>query len=191
MCFFVFVVVVGFFFVGCFIVENILEIGEFNIGLCFMVFVLYDVYCYVEFEGDIVYENVGFIGEIFVVWFLCSYYGDCLILVNLEIDLGFGCGLVVFGFENIYDYFVVVIWCDMGMIEKEVFLICVCFGFGEDCVFCIECVEVIFILCVILIMFGGNFEIFVGFELIDEQIVFNCSGWCFCVVVGQDQNLCF
>lgn len=180
------VAAVGSLLAGCSTVENILETGEPNIGPCPTAFALHDAHRYVELEGDIVYENVGFTGEILAVRSLCSYYGDRPILANLEIDLGFGRGPAASGSENTYEYFVAVTRRDMGMIEKEAFPIRVRFGSGEDRVFRTERVEAISIPRATPTTSGGNFEILVGFELTDEQIAFNRSGRRFRVAAGQD-----
>ena len=180
------VAAVGSLLAGCSSVIDALESPEPNIGPCPTAFALHDAHRYVDIDGEVVYENVGFTGEILAVRSLCSYYDDRPILANLEIDLGFGRGPAAMGSENTYEYFVVVTHRHRAVIEKETFPIRVRFRPGEDRLFMTERVDAISIPRATPTTSGTNFEILVGFELTDEQIAFNRSGRRFRVAAGQD-----
>ena len=73
---------------GCSSVGDAFGTPENNIGPCPTAFALHDAHRLVQFNGDdIVYDNIGFTGEITGVRSLCSYYDERPILANLEIDL--------------------------------------------------------------------------------------------------------
>lgn len=172
---------------GCQSVASVLESPEPNIGPCPSALSLYDAHRLVEVEGDeVVYENVGFTGEILGVRSLCSYYGERPIIANLEIDMGFGRGPAARGDTHTYEYFVAVTRRDLAVIRKEVFPIVVEFRPGQDRVYLTEEIEAISIPRAEEGTSGANFEIIVGFELTPEQIEFNRSGQRFRVSAGQD-----
>lgn len=172
---------------GCQSAASLLNTPEPNIGPCPSALSLYDAHRFVELrDGEVIYESVGFTGEILGVRSLCSYYGDRPIIANLEIDMGFGRGPAARGGEHTYEYFVAVTRRDMAVIEKEYFPITVRFREGEDRVYMTESIEAISIPRAEPGTSGVNFEILVGFELTPEQIAFNRSGQRFRVAAGQD-----
>ncbi|WP_297733532.1 hypothetical protein [uncultured Maricaulis sp.] len=172
---------------SCQSVGRVFSDPEPNIGPCPSALSLYDAHRIVEFHGsDVVYENVGFTGEVLAVRSLCSYYGDRPILANLEIDFGFGRGPAAQGRERTYEFFVAVTRRDMAVIEKEIFPVRVRFDADQDRVFLTETIDAISIPRADEGTSGVNFEILVGFELTPEQIAFNRSGQRFRVAAGQD-----
>ncbi|WP_300527757.1 hypothetical protein [Maricaulis sp.] len=172
---------------GCSSTGAIFENPEANIGPCPSAFALHDAHRLVEFHGeDIVYDNVGFTGEITGVRTLCSYYGERPILANLEIDFGFGRGPSAQGREHNYQYFVAVTRRDIGVIHRETFPLNVRFGSEEDRQYLTETIDAISIPRADPDTSGANFEILVGFELTGEQLAYNRSGRRFRVAAGQD-----
>ena len=172
---------------SCQSVQEVLSEPEPNAGPCPSALSLYDAHRIVELRNDeVIYENVGFTGEILAVRSLCSYYGERPILANLEIDFGFGRGPAAQGSERTYEVFVAVTRRDMAVMAKEIFPVSVRFPAGQDRVFRTETIDAISIPRANEGTSGVNFEILVGFELTEEQIAFNRSGQRFRVAAGQD-----
>lgn len=172
---------------GCQSMGSPFETPEQNIGPCPSALSLYDAHRVVNIHGDeVVYDNVGFTGEILAVRSLCSYYGERPILANLELDMGFGRGPAAQGSENTYEYFIAITRRDTAVIHREIFPIRVRFNEGEDRVYMTETIDAISIPRAQPDTSGANFEILVGFELTEEQLAFNRTGQRFRVSAGQD-----
>lgn len=172
---------------GCSSVGDAFGTPENNIGPCPTAFALHDAHRLVQFNGDdIVYDNIGFTGEITGVRSLCSYYDERPILANLEIDFGFGRGPAAQGREHMYQYFVAVTRRDIGVIHRETFPLNVRFDSDEDRRYLTDTIDAISIPRAEADTSGANFEILVGFELTDEQLAYNRSGQRFRVAAGQD-----
>ena len=159
---------------GCSSVGDAFGSPEANIGPCPTAFALHDAHRLVQFNGDeIVYDNIGYTGEITGVRSLCSYYGERPILANLEVDFG-------------YQYFVAVTRRDIGVIHRETFPLNVRFDSDQDRRYFTDTIDAISIPRAEEDTSGANFEILVGFELTDEQLAYNRSGQRFRVAAGQD-----
>jgi len=172
---------------SCQSVQDVLSDPEPNIGPCPSALSLYDAHRIVELRNnEVIYENVGFTGEILAVRSLCSYYGERPILANLEIDFGFGRGPAAQGDAKTYEFFVAVTRRDMAVMAKEVFPVSIRFPAGEDRIYRTETIDAISIPRADEGTSGVNFEILVGFELTEDQLAFNRSGQRFRVAAGQD-----
>ncbi|MGK0266874.1 MAG: hypothetical protein ACI82N_001127 [Maricaulis sp.] len=177
----------AFMLTGCQTVANVFDDPEPNIGPCPSALSLYDAHRIVEIEGgEVLYQNIGFTGEILGVRSLCSYSGDRPIVANLELDMAFGRGPAARGDSHTYEYFVAVTRRDIAVIEKQVFPVTVRFRAGEDRVYLTETIDAISIPRATEGTSGINFEILAGFELTAEQLAFNRSGQRFRVGAGQD-----
>lgn len=162
------------------------EAGERNPGACPRAFALYDAERIVEFKGSESFSNVGFTGEIGNIRSLCRYYGDQPIVADLEMQMEFGRGPAASGNTAVYEYFVAVTRKNIDVIEKQTFPIQVTFPAGADRVSVTETVDRIVIPRANADTSGLNFEIIVGFEVTNEQRVFNAAGKRFRVTAGQN-----
>lgn len=173
---------------GCQSVRDTLGEDEPNPGPCPTALSLYDAHRLVEFKGeDIVYENVGFTGEILNVVRFCEYTDRRAspIEMDLGIRFAFGRGPAAEGSTYTYEYFVAVTRRDEVVIDRQTFPITVRFEPGEDRVEVLQEFENMLIPRAEATTSGGNFEVIVGFELTEEQLEFNRSGMRFRVTAGQ------
>jgi len=175
---------------GCGSTQEILQVGgadERNPGPCPRAFALYDASRIVEFKDDQQrFENVGFTGEIQKVRSLCRYYGTRPIEGDLEIAFDLGRGPAANGQATArYEYFVAVTRKNIAVIDKETFPLDVTFPEGADRVRVVEKIDKIVIPRATETTSGENFEIIVGFELTQEQRLFNAEGRRFRVSAGQ------
>lgn len=177
------------FLAGCQSVGEALTEDEPNPGPCPTALSLYDAHRVVNFQGEeIVYENVGYTGEILNVVSFCEYTDRRA--TPIEMDMGvrmaFGRGPAAEGRSHTYHYFVAVTRTDLVVIERQVYPITVTFPPGEDRVEILQEFEDIMIPRAEATTAGGNFEVIVGFELTDDQLEFNRSGMRFRVTAGQE-----
>jgi len=174
---------------GCQSVRDSLGDPEPNPGPCPSALSLYDAHRYVDVRGDeLIYENVGFTGEILNVASLCRYTDRDArpIEAELAVRMAFGRGPAADASTHTYRYFVAVTRTDSAVIDKQVYDIPVTFPRGQDRVVVTETFERIAIPRANETTSGANFEIIVGFELTESQIEFNRSGLRFRVDAGQD-----
>jgi len=174
---------------GCQSVRDNFGTPERNPGPCPNALSLYDAHRYVELRGeDVVYENVGFTGEILDVATQCRYTDVRPGPIDAELGLrmAFGRGPAADGDQHTYEYFVAVTRTDNAVIEREVYPVTVRFERGQDRVVVTETFDRIAIPRADATTSGANFEIIVGFVLSEEQIEFNRSGLRFRVDAGQD-----
>lgn len=177
------------FLAGCESVRDVVGDDEPNPGPCPTAVSLYDAHRVVNLQGEeMVYENVGFTGEILNVVSFCSYTDRRASPIDMEMGIrfAFGRGPAAQGREHTYHYFVAVTRKDSVVIEREVFPITVTFPRGEDRVELTHTFDDIEIPRADATTSGGNFEVIVGFELTEEQLEFNRSGMRFRVTAGQD-----
>lgn len=174
---------------GCQSVGERLGDREPNPGPCPNALALYDAHRLVEIKGeDLVYENVGFTGEILNVVSRCRYTDRDASPIDMELGLrlGFGRGPAAEGATRTYDMFVAVTGFDSVVIEKQTFPVTVEFPAGRDRVEVEQVFDPIRIPRAEADTSGVNFEVLVGFELSEEQLEFNRSGLRFRVDAGQD-----
>ncbi|WP_421792466.1 hypothetical protein [Hyphobacterium sp.] len=171
---------------GCNTFEDAFANNPDNPGPCPSALTLRDAQRVVELADDSnTFAAVGFTGEINSVRSLCRYFDDRPINANLEIDFGFGRGPAAVGSEHTFTYFVAVTRRDNVVIHRQDFPIRVRFEPGEDRVFLTERMSEIIIPRATNNTSGTNFEIIVGFDLTDEQILWNRSGQRFQVDAGR------
>lgn len=174
---------------GCQGVRDTLGTPEPNPGPCPNALALYDAHRLVEIRGEeLIFENVGFTGEILNVASLCRYTDRNASPITMEmgVRLAFGRGPAAIGDTRTYDLFVAVTRTDRAVIHRETFPITVTFEPGQDRVELIEDFDRISIPRAEADTSGVNFEVIVGFELTEEQLEFNRSGLRFRVDAGQD-----
>lgn len=161
------------------------EAAEANPGPCPRAFALYDAARKVEFRGEEAFANVGLTAEITNVRSLCRYYGTQPIIADLEVEMAFGKGpAAATESTGSYTYWVAVTRRNVDVIEKEYFPITIDFN-GSDRAFATERVNRIVIPRKGEDTSGTNFEIVVGFDLTDEQVLFNRAGKRFRPNVGE------
>lgn len=172
---------------GCQNVRDRLSDPEPNPGPCPNALSLYDAHRLVEINGDMIFENVGFTGEILNVASLCRYTDQRATPIDMEmvVRMAFGRGPAAAGDTKTYTLFVAVTRTDNAVIHREDFPITVTFEPGQDRVEVIEEFSSISIPRVEANTSGVNFEVLVGFELTEEQLEFNRSGLRFRVDAGQ------
>ena len=183
------VLAAAFVLAGCQSVRDTLGDPEPNPGPCPNALALYDAHRVVELTGEnIVYENVGFTGEILNVAGRCRYTDADASPIDMEVGvrMAFGRGPAAEGRETTFDLFVAVTRTDSAVIERRVFPVTVRFDRGEDRVEVIEEFNPITIPRAAADTSGVNFEVLLGFELTDEQLQFNRDGLRFRVDAGQD-----
>jgi len=176
---------------GCESVRSVVAEDEPNPGPCPNALSLYDAHRVVNIEGEeVVYDNVGFTGEIVDVVGFCEYTdrGATPIDMDVGVRMVFGRGPAAQGRQHTYEYFLAVTRRDSVVIEREVFPITVSFPSGEDRVEVLQEFEDIEIPRANASTSGSNFEVIVGFELTEEQLEFNRSGMRFRVNAGQDSQ---
>ncbi|MEO1040009.1 MAG: hypothetical protein AAFX09_10720 [Pseudomonadota bacterium] len=175
---------------GCQTVQDNLGTPEPNPGPCPNALSLYDAHRLVEFPGsdELLYENIGFTGEILNVASLCRYSGERAGPIDNEmaIRFAFGRGPAAVGDSRVYRYFITVTRRDMAVIDRFEYEIPVTFEPGQDRVVVIEEIDRLSIPRLDETTSGANFEILVGFVLTDEQIEFNRQGLRFRIDAGQD-----
>jgi len=169
---------------GCSSVRESLD-DRPNEGPCPVAASLFDAARKVEIKGNEVFENVGFTGEIVGVQSFCRYVGENPITMEMEIDFAFGRGPAAEGVTHDYNYFVTVTRRGRAVIEKQVLPLKVTFPAGADRVSVTEKIENIVIPRANATVSGSNFEVFVGFDLTDEELAFNRAGKRFRVNAGQ------
>ena len=156
-----------------------------NAGPCPVAASLYDASRLVEINGEEVFSNVGFTGEIRAVQGFCRYYNDTPITMEIDIDFAFGRGPAAQGDSRSYDYFVTVTRRNSAVIHQEVFTIEADFRNGADRTAARETIKGIVIPRANDTVSGSNFEVLVGFKLTEEQLAYNRSGKRFLVRAGQ------
>lgn len=160
-----------------------------NPGPCPNALALYDAHRLVAIDGEeLVYENVGFTGEILNVVSRCRYTDQDARPIEMELGLrlAFGRGPAAQGMTETYDLFVAVTGFDSVVIEKQIFPVTVEFRPGQERVEVEEIFDPIRIPRAEANTSGVNFEVLVGFELTQDQLEFNRSGLRFRVDAGQD-----
>ena len=175
---------------GCRGTQEILQIGEAgerNPGACPRAFALYDAQRTVEFKGAESFSNVGFTGEIGKIRSLCRYYATQPIVAELEMDMEFGRGPAATGQSYTYNYWVAVTRKNVDVINKRYFPLTVNFPAGAERVSVTETIDRIVIPRANEDTSGVNFEIIVGFDVNEQQRLFNVEGKRFRVSVGQPQ----
>lgn len=178
----------GLLLTGCQGVRDTFGTPEPNPGPCPNALALYDAHRLVEIRGEeLVFENVGFTGEILNVASLCRYTDRNASPIDMEmgVRLAFGRGPAAVGDTHTYELFVAVTRTDRVVIHREVFPITVRFEPGQDRVELIEDFDRILIPRAEADTSGVNFEVIVGFELTEEQLQFNRDGLRFRVDAGQ------
>jgi hypothetical protein len=173
---------------GCQGTRNLLAEQEPNPGPCPNALTLYDAHRYVQINGDdLVYENVGFTGEVLNVASLCRYTDQRATPIDMEMGvvMAFGRGPAAVGDTQTYSLFVAVTRTDDLVIHRESYPITVEFEPGEDRVEIVQEFPSILIPRAEANTSGVNFEVLVGFELTEEQLEFNRSGLRFRVDAGQ------
>jgi hypothetical protein len=174
---------------ACQSARNIVAPQAPNPGPCPNALSLYDAHRLVQINGDaILYENVGFTGEILRVESSCLYSDrdGTPISSTVEIIMAFGRGPAAVGQTHTYELFLTVTGFNDVIIDKLVYPVTVTFEPGEDRVSVIERFDPVVIPRASGSTSGTNFEILVGFELDEEQIDFNRRGLRFRVNAGQD-----
>lgn len=174
---------------GCQSARDSLGQRELNPGPCPNALALYDAHRLVQINGeDVVYETVGFTGEITNVVSRCRYTDRDSSPIDMEVgvSMAFGRGPAAEGETYTYELFVAVTGLDSVVIEKQVFPVTVRFEPGQDRVEMNEIFDPIMIPRANPDTSGANFEVLVGFELTDEQLEFNRSGLRFRANAGQD-----
>lgn len=169
---------------GCSSVQDSLD-SRPNEGPCPVVASLYDAARKVEIKGSEVFANVGFTGEVVGVHSFCRYVGEDPIKMEMEIDFALGRGPMAEGDSHNYSYFVAVTRRGRAVIDKRTFPLNVKFPDGADRVTVTETIENVIIPRRDATVSGSNFEVFVGFELNDEELEFNRAGKRFRVNAGQ------
>ena len=160
-----------------------------NPGPCPNALSLYDAHRLVEINGeDILFNNVGFTGEILGVSNSCRYTNlDNSAIDNaLEVDMAFGRGPAAVGDTHTYELFISIIGFNDVVIDKQIFPVTVTFEPGVDRVNVVERFDPLLIPRAEANTSGINFEILVGFELTDDQLEFNRSGLRFRLDAGQN-----
>lgn len=173
---------------GCQGVSNPLASPEPNPGPCPNALALYDAHRMVEINGEgLVFENVGYTGEILNVASLCRYTDRDASPIDMEmgVRLAFGRGPSAVGDTHTYDLFIAVTRTDSVVIHRETFPITIRFEPGEDRVDWLEEFPNISIPRAGNNTSGSNFEVIIGFELTEEQLEFNRSGLRFRVDAGR------
>ncbi len=173
---------------GCENVRENFRTPEPNPGPCPNALALYDAHRLVEINGeDLLFENVGFTGEILNVASLCRYTdrNNNPIDMEMAVSLAFGRGPAAAGTTKTYTMFVAVTRTDNIVIHREEYPITIEFRPGEDRVEVIEEFSNISIPRAEANTSGVNFEVIVGFDLTDEQLQFNRDGLRFRVDAGQ------
>jgi hypothetical protein len=173
---------------GCQNVSNPLASPEPNPGPCPNALSLYDAHRLVQMQGeDLVFENVGFTGEILNVASLCRYTDRNANPIDMEmgVRMAFGRGPAAVGDTHTYTLFVAVTRTDSVVIHREDFPITIRFEPGEDRVDWVQEFPSIAIPRAEANTSGSNFEVIVGFVLTDEQLEFNRSGLRFRVDAGR------
>ncbi|MGJ3230234.1 MAG: hypothetical protein ACFE0P_00375 [Oceanicaulis sp.] len=174
---------------GCQSVRDTLREPEPNPGPCPNALALYDAHRLVEIKGEeMIYENVGFTGEVLNVVSRCRYTNRDASPINMSVGvrLAFGRGPAAAGDARTYEMFVAVTGFDSAVIEKQTFPVEVRFRPGQDRVVVEEIFDPVTIPRAANDTSGVNFEVLVGFELTEEQLDFNRSGLRFRVDAGQD-----
>jgi len=173
---------------GCQGVGNPLATPEPNPGPCPNALALYDAHRMVQMQGDeLLFENVGFTGEILNVASLCRYTDRDASPIDMEmgVRMAFGRGPAAVGDTHTYTLFVAVTRTDRAVIHREDFPITVQFEPGQDRVERVEEFGSISIPRAANDTSGLNFEVIVGFELTEDQLEFNRTGLRFRVDAGQ------
>jgi len=176
---------------GCQTINETIGTPEPNPGPCPSALALYDAHRVVQINGeDIVYENVGFTGEVLNVASLCRYTDKRAtpIAMELGVRMAFGRGPAARGEVHTYEMFVAITRRDSVVIHRETFPIQVEFRPGQDRVERIEEFPEISIPRANADTSGANFEVIVGFELTDDELEFNRSGLRFRVDAGSEVN---
>lgn len=166
-----------------------------NVGPCPAVRVLYDASRFVEFpdgkrmDADgitpkIVFEDVGFTGEIQKVESQCRYLGTDPIDVVMQIEMAIGKGPKAASATKDVRYWVSVTRKDIAPISKQEFTGRVVFPEGSDRVTLTTPDVNISIPRANGTISGANFEIIVGFDLTPDQLEFNRNGIRFRVDAG-------
>ncbi|MFP4518728.1 MAG: hypothetical protein ACLFQ5_04660 [Oceanicaulis sp.] len=174
---------------GCQSVRDRLGEPEPNPGPCPNALALYDAHRLVQMNGDaLVYENVGFTGEILNVVSRCRYTNQDASPIDMEVGvrLAFGRGPAADAETHTYELFVSVVAVDSVVLDKQVFPVTVRFRPGQDRVEVQEIFDSITIPRNAADTSGANYEVLVGFELTDEQLEFNREGLRFRVDAGQN-----
>ena len=164
---------------GCQTINDAIGTPEPNPGPCPNAFALYDAHRKVQIVGeDVVFDNVGFTGEILNVASLCRYTNREASPIDMELGvrLAFGRGPAADGAVHTYELFVAVTRTDNVVIHRETFPITVRFREDQDRVERVEEFPRILIPRAEPTTSGGNFEVIIGFELTDEELEFNRSG---------------
>ncbi len=169
---------------GCSSVKDSLD-SRPNEGPCPVAASLYDASRKVQVNGNEVFSNVGFTGEIVGVSSFCRYIGDDPIEMSVEIDFAFGRGPAAEGISHNYNYFVSVTRRGQAVIEQRTFPLNVTFSKGAERLTATEKIERIVIPRADSSISGSNFEVLVGFELSESELEFNRAGKRFRVNAGQ------
>lgn len=157
-----------------------------NAGPCPSMGVLYDASRVVEFEGGGErFANVAWTGEFWGVRGLCRYVGEDPIVMNVELNMGFGRGPAASGDRHTYRYWVAVTRRDRLPLAKQYFEIPVEFEGKSERANATQVIENIVIPRANGNVSGANFELIVGFDLDDDQLAFNRAGKRFRIDVGQ------
>lgn len=148
-----------------------------NAGPCPPMGAIYDVARYVTFEenGEQLYSNIEFTGEIVDVRMFCRYVGDDPLIAEVEIDFAFGKGPASSSNSHTYPYFVTVIRRNGKVLNKERFAVDAEFG-NAKIAGKTETISRVTIPRIDETISGANFEVLVGFDLSEEQLAFNRAG---------------
>ena len=174
---------------ACQTARSVVAAPEANPGPCPNALSLYDAHRLVQINGEnIVFENVGFTGEILNVTSTCRYTNRDASPINAEVEvvMGFGRGPAAGSRTHTYELFLAVTGFNDVVVDKKVFPIEVTFGPDEDRVQITERFNPVLIPRASSDTSGVNFEMLVGFELTEEELEFNRSGLRFRVDAGQD-----
>lgn len=148
-----------------------------NAGPCPAAASMYDVSRYVSFkdDGNELYSNLNFTGEIVDVKIWCRYAGADPMEAEVEIDFAFGKGGAATENSHTYPYFVAVVRNSGKVLNKEYFAVQSDFRDGTiDGAR--ELIAKITVPRVDETISGSNFQILVGFDLSQEQLEFNRAG---------------
>lgn len=149
-----------------------------NAGPCPTAASLYDVSRYVAFPAgaDERFNNITFSAEITDVRLFCRYVGEAPIVAEMEIDFAFGRGAEATGLTHSYPFFVSVTRRNRTVLEKEAFAVTAEFAPDQRVTSTTVRLEDVVIPRYDDTISGANFEIFVGFELTEQQLAFNRAG---------------
>ena len=147
-----------------------------NVGPCPSSASVYEAARIVEFaDGEQVYTNIAYSGEIIGVQLYCRYVADEPLLAEVEIDFALGKGPKGEARRHVYPYFVSVTRRNSRVLAKEYFAVEADFR-NSDVVGKREIVNRIIIPRADEGISGANFEILVGFDLTEDQLTFNRAG---------------